>query len=81
MICVSRESALAKNDTDAMTFAPYSEILTNNIVDTCPAHLRAKLAREIGKVATMYGITTEDAEQILRTNDEHEAAAKRGMGL
>lgn len=65
-----------------MTNTTYtSEILTNNIVDTCPAHLRAKLAREIGKVATMYGITTEAAEQILRTNDEHEAAAKRGMGL
>ena len=64
-----------------MSYSPYSEILTNNIVDACPAHLRAKLAREIAKVATMYGISTEDAEQILRTNDEHEAAAKRSMGL
>lgn len=64
-----------------MSYSPYSEILTNNIVDACPAHLRAALAREIAKVAAMYGISTEDAKQILRTNDEHEAAAKRGMGI
>jgi len=64
-----------------MTYAPSSEILSNNIVDTCPAHLCGALAREIATVATMYGISTAHAKQILRTNDEHEAAAKRGMGL
>jgi len=51
------------------------------ILDTCPFILRPALVREIMKIAQMYGITTEAAEQILRTNDEHEAAAKRGMGL
>lgn len=64
-----------------MTYAASSEILTNNIVDACPAHLRAALAREIAKVARMYGISTEEAAQVLRTNDQHEAAAKRGMGI
>lgn len=64
-----------------MTYAPYTEILTNNLVDTCPPHLRAALNREIRRVARMYGISTEEAAMILRTNDEHEAAAKRRMGL
>ena len=51
------------------------------ILDTCPFILRPALVREIMKIAQMYGISYEDASEVVRTNDEHEAAVKRALGL
>ena len=66
----SRESALASNTLKTMT-----------ILDTCPAALRPALLREIVKISEMYSISFEKAREVVRTNDEHEAAIKRTLGL
>jgi len=51
------------------------------ILDTCPTALRPALLREVKKIAQMYGVSLSEAYEIVDTNDEHEAAIKRTLGL
>jgi hypothetical protein len=61
--------------------APDPEPEAMTILDTCPFILRPALVREIMKIAHMYGISYDEASEVVRTNDEHEAAVKRALGL
>ena len=51
------------------------------ILDTCPTEFRPALLREVKKIAQMYGVSLNEAFEIVDTNDEHEAAIKRTLGL